>query len=437
MAAAVCQCHALEPPSLKPSLGMLLVTFLRLYGSKGLDTRVHGVSLCNYQPQPQQQQQQQIQHQHQHHHYHHNNHPMAVSTITSTMTPIMTRSSPLTPLHAPGSFLTPRVGSAGYWAPPPPVVIVDPLNPANNVGRTCFGFRQVQLCFDDALASIDRSFDAARQQQHHHQHHPHHPHQRFAPPAAHANVAAIHPHANAAFAAAGKKQRSVLGAVFGAAHHQQVVNLSASVWCPFEQRARSSNGRHNKVPQSPPQQPPQQPQPTWKLGSGRGLFSTMSAMTTTAAAAETAAAAPPASSFWVSSLTESEQRELRALMGSATPLDYRQAQRVRWLLQQTAVRKEDRGEGAGEEEEEEEEEEEGEGGGERETDDEKGGGLDCRIVDKSCAEPVDESGQGEKELSSISNEELRALCMSKIKDTKRGTLERLYRLLTTAEHGAA
>merc|ERR1712167_98223 len=96
-----------------------------------------------------------------------------------------------------------------------------------------------------------------------------------------------------------------------------------------------------------------------------------------------------------------------------------------------AVRKEDRGEGAGEEEEEEEGEEE------RETDDEKGGGLDCRIVDKSCAEPVDESGQGEKELSSISNEELRALCMSKIKDTKRGTLERLYRLLTTAEHGAA
>ena len=72
-----------------------------------------------------------------------------------------------------------------------------------------------------------------------------------------------------------------------------------------------------------------------------------------------------------------------------------------------------------------------------ERDDEKGGGLDCRIVDKSCAEPVDESGQGEKELSSISNEELRALCMSKIKDTKRGTLERLYRLLTTAEHGAA
>ena len=182
MAAAVCQCHALEPPSLKPSLGMLLVTFLRLYGSKGLDTRVHGVSLCNYQPQPQQQQQQQIQHQHQHHHYHHNNHPMAVSTITSTMTPIMTRSSPLTPLHAPGSFLTPRVGSAGYWAPPPPVVIVDPLNPANNVGRTCFGFRQVQLCFDDALASIDRSFDAARQQQHHHQHHPHHPPLSPAPP---------------------------------------------------------------------------------------------------------------------------------------------------------------------------------------------------------------------------------------------------------------
>ena len=45
MAAAVCQRHALQPPTEKPSIGMLLASFLEVYGQRGLDPRRSCVSL--------------------------------------------------------------------------------------------------------------------------------------------------------------------------------------------------------------------------------------------------------------------------------------------------------------------------------------------------------------------------------------------------------
>lgn len=100
MAAALLQRHVLEAPDLRPDLGTLLVTFLHKYGSAELDVRKHGVCL-----------------------------------------------NPNTgPLFALSSFSPhlPRAGTPEYWRQvADPVVIQDPLMPANNVGRSCFGFRQV------------------------------------------------------------------------------------------------------------------------------------------------------------------------------------------------------------------------------------------------------------------------------------------------------
>ena len=39
----------------------------------------------------------------------------------------------------------PRVGTPEYWRPADPVVVLDPLNPSNNLGRGCFGFRHIQV----------------------------------------------------------------------------------------------------------------------------------------------------------------------------------------------------------------------------------------------------------------------------------------------------
>ena len=262
MAAAVCQRHALEPPSLKPSLGTLLVNFLSLYGTKGLNPRIHAVALSNYRLELDQSD--------------------SLSTLSNTPGDLSLYprgaysshvaaavNSPLIPVHAAGTFpIRPRAGSAGFWAPAPPVIIIDPLNPGNNVGRSCFGFQQVQLCFDDALATINAEFEKGK-------------------------LGHMNQH---------ESEKSILGSIFGASHHKHVVNLSASVWCPFEQKSAKTTIQTNE------------------------LRTGCSSMT----------------HFEVSSLTDAEQKELRNLMGSATPLSGPQLQRVRYLMRQTALRNKER-----------------------------------------------------------------------------------------------
>jgi hypothetical protein len=100
----------------------------------------------------------------------------------------------LTPLHSPH---VPRVGTPEWWRPADPVVIQDPLQPNNNIGRACFGFRQLQLHFDRALQSLLKFGDECK------------------------NIY--------------DPEISALGALFSTAHHRSVVQLAAQVWCPREQ----------------------------------------------------------------------------------------------------------------------------------------------------------------------------------------------------------
>jgi hypothetical protein len=94
----------------------------------------------------------------------------------------------------------------------------DPLNSQNNLGRSCFGFRQLQQEFDNALERVmaccaqDLSFNDT---------------------------------------SSGNRRRSVLGAVFGTEHHDSVVRLQSQVWCPQEHFASSSNGSINSSSSQP------------------------------------------------------------------------------------------------------------------------------------------------------------------------------------------
>ena len=54
--------------------------------------------------------------------------------------------SPAGPLMPLGPPWVPKVGTSAFFNPAPPVVILDPINTQNNLGRSCFGFRQLQLC---------------------------------------------------------------------------------------------------------------------------------------------------------------------------------------------------------------------------------------------------------------------------------------------------
>ena len=218
MCASVVQQHALQPPTEKPSVGMLLVGFLKLYSPQNFDPRNFCVSLSP--------------------------------------------AGPLLPL-APNQFNTPRVGSAGFWQPAPPVVILDPLNPTVNIGSSCYGFKQVQLCFEDALHTI--------------LHCP-------LPRSVETSVSAD----------------SVLGKMFGATHHKQVVELSASIWCPMENQHRSSTAEDTKAPES------SDDYNYLKLGPG-----------------------------FVNPLTSSELTELKALLGRAQPLSIVETRRVQTLMKQT------------------------------------------------------------------------------------------------------
>lgn len=243
MAASVCQRHALQPPTEKPSIGQLLVAFLEVFGTATFDTRRACISLSP--------------------------------------------AGPLLPL-APHHFNTPRVGSAGFWQPAPPVVILDPLRPDANVAMSCFGFRQVQLCFDDALHTI------------------------LAAPLGGAQAAAGRGGescgSGGGSGGSGGGGSSVLGSMFGAAHHRHVVTLSASVWCPAEH------------PRGAP----------LRIGtSGGGVSQSPEALGPDVLAL---AASPPL----VASLSAAELAELTSLLGRATPLSILETQRVQRLMRQTA-----------------------------------------------------------------------------------------------------
>lgn len=111
MVAAILQPYVLEPPEMQPNLGALFLTFLQTYGTATFDTGRFGVCLAP---------------------------------------------PPYGPLFA----LTGEHGGGGLdeqsrsWKPTDPVVIQDPLCAANNVGRSCFGFRQVQVVFDQCLSRL-------------------------------------------------------------------------------------------------------------------------------------------------------------------------------------------------------------------------------------------------------------------------------------------
>jgi len=154
MVAAVVQRYALTPPQQRPNLGALLLDTLSTYGTKSFDARKCSVQIC------------------------------ATGPLV-----------PLTPALTAGHV--PRVGTREFFQPADPVVIQDPVDPKNNVGKSCFGFRQVQQAFDHALTAI-KSFSAQDTADH----------------------------------------RSALGAVFGAdgetKHHDFVIRHLRAVWCPAE-----------------------------------------------------------------------------------------------------------------------------------------------------------------------------------------------------------
>jgi len=146
MVASILQPYVLEPPHTHPDLGTLFLKFFQKFGTT-FDTRKHAVAL-------------------------------AVN-------------GPFVPLT--GDRM-PRVGSEGYWNPPDPVVVIDPLNSQNNLGRSCFAFRQLQSTLDTALEAGLQRLDRA-------------------------SLCPL---------------TSILGVMFGAEHHNNVLKLVSQLWCPNE-----------------------------------------------------------------------------------------------------------------------------------------------------------------------------------------------------------
>eukprot|EP00602_Paraphysomonas_sp_CaronLab_P013170 CAMPEP_0185042476 /NCGR_PEP_ID=MMETSP1103-20130426/42376_1 /TAXON_ID=36769 /ORGANISM="Paraphysomonas bandaiensis, Strain Caron Lab Isolate" /LENGTH=1180 /DNA_ID=CAMNT_0027582561 /DNA_START=624 /DNA_END=4166 /DNA_ORIENTATION=- len=165
MVASIIHPHALERPETKPDLGTMLLSFLRRFGTR-FDTRRHAVVLSI-------------------------NGPFA----------------PLAPGMAPAHV--PRVGTPNYWRPADPVVVTDPLDSQNNLGRSCFGFRQLQTEFDNALERVMACIGDEE-------------------------LLAFPTDLNDGDLSKNKRRRSVLGAMFGTTHHDSVVRLQAQIWCPQE-----------------------------------------------------------------------------------------------------------------------------------------------------------------------------------------------------------
>lgn len=92
-----------------------------------------------------------------------------------------------------------------------PILLEDPINPTNNVGRSCFGIAQIQRTMADALAAVEARCEA---------------HQGALP----AGV-------------------SILGAVFATPHHRNVTRLVQQIWCPMETRTVTTPRRRMVDPQ--------------------------------------------------------------------------------------------------------------------------------------------------------------------------------------------
>ena len=88
-----------------------------------------------------------------------------------------------------------------------PVLIVDPLDPLNNVGRTCYGITQVVSAFSEALVAI-KSADQLDED----------------------------------------NDSSILGRVFSTGHHRDVVDLVTKVWCPPELPSNSAAASSFQLP---------------------------------------------------------------------------------------------------------------------------------------------------------------------------------------------
>jgi non-canonical poly(A) RNA polymerase PAPD5/7 len=104
-----------------------------------------------------------------------------------------------------------------------PLCILDPLEPGNNIGRTCFGVWQVVQAFAEALEAIQLT-SAPRTE---------------------------------------LSSWSILGSVFSTGHHRHVVSLVTQVWCPRENPVAAAAVR--PPPQRPQQLPPLLQQPSQPL----------------------------------------------------------------------------------------------------------------------------------------------------------------------------
>jgi hypothetical protein len=147
---------------------------------------------------------------------------------------------------------------------------------------------------------------------------------------------------------------SILGAIFGASHHKQVVNLSASVWCPLEKETLTSPTFHRK--------PLKQDNAQKNVSSGDSSSSSSSSSSSCTTKNSSIlmgnkslqyqkasvksggllvevvedkddSFSPPSS--FVSSLSVKELEELTSLLGRATPLSNIETLRVQSLMKQT------------------------------------------------------------------------------------------------------
>jgi len=129
----------------------------------------------------------------------------------------------------------PRVGTPEYWRPADPVVVLDPLNPSNNLGRSCFGFRHIQVA--PALIPYHNDelyFDNLKGIQ-----------TQVILESALRDVEQFVSNGGLEAAEAGS-MCSALGAMFGTHHHIHVVKFTAQMWCPDELFPLSSS--HLTVP---------------------------------------------------------------------------------------------------------------------------------------------------------------------------------------------
>jgi len=101
-----------------------------------------------------------------------------------------------------------------------PLAIIDPFDPTNNIGRTCYGIGQIQKAFDEALSQIQSSMDVDQK--------------------------------------TNSKLRTPLGAVFNTTHHESVVRFARQLWkrAPPTPDSKHSGALPTPAPPMAPAPPP-------------------------------------------------------------------------------------------------------------------------------------------------------------------------------------